>query len=79
MWPVFCRNYDPQTQESDLDRLFSRYGKIVRIEMKPGRMPWKMSFYIGLSYARDIYMPDLSHTRMEMLHMFLIIMPCQPH
>ncbi|XP_041997976.1 serine/arginine-rich splicing factor RS31-like [Salvia splendens] len=34
MWPVFCRNYECQTQQSDLDRLFSRYGKIVRIEMK---------------------------------------------
>ncbi|XP_047973157.1 serine/arginine-rich splicing factor RS31-like isoform X2 [Salvia hispanica] len=34
MWSVFCRNYESHTQQSDLDRLFSRYGKIGRIEMK---------------------------------------------
>jgi len=33
---VFCGNFDFDTRHSDLDRLFSRYGRIDRIDMKSG-------------------------------------------
>ncbi|KAJ6809897.1 serine/arginine-rich splicing factor RS31-like [Iris pallida] len=36
MRPVFCGNFDYETRQSDLDRLFSRYGKVDRIDMKSG-------------------------------------------
>ncbi|PKA53471.1 Arginine/serine-rich-splicing factor RSP31 [Apostasia shenzhenica] len=36
MRPVFCGNFDYDTRHSDLDRLFSRYGRVDRIDMKSG-------------------------------------------
>ncbi|OAY64483.1 serine/arginine-rich splicing factor RS31-like isoform X2 [Ananas comosus] len=36
MRPVFCGNLDYDTRQSELDRLFSRYGRIDRIDMKSG-------------------------------------------
>uniref|UniRef100_A0A453JEP3 RRM domain-containing protein n=1 Tax=Aegilops tauschii subsp. strangulata TaxID=200361 RepID=A0A453JEP3_AEGTS len=36
MRPVFCGNFDYETRQSDLERLFSKYGPIRRIDMKSG-------------------------------------------
>ncbi|KAL6847535.1 hypothetical protein ACP4OV_022561 [Aristida adscensionis] len=36
MRPVFCGNFDYETRQSDLERLFSKYGPIHRIDMKSG-------------------------------------------
>ncbi|XP_058084799.1 serine/arginine-rich splicing factor RS31-like [Magnolia sinica] len=36
MKPVFCGNFDGETRHSDLERLFSRYGRVDRIDMKSG-------------------------------------------
>ena len=44
MRPVFCGNFDYETRHSDLDRLFSRYGRVDRIDMKSGIIPYFASF-----------------------------------
>jgi arginine/serine-rich splicing factor 4/5/6 len=36
MRPVFCGNFDFDTRQSDLERLFSKYGPIRRIDIKSG-------------------------------------------
>lgn len=36
MRPVFCGNFDHETRQYDLERLFSKYGPISRIDMKLG-------------------------------------------
>ncbi|KAI0501755.1 hypothetical protein KFK09_016700 [Dendrobium nobile] len=36
MRPVFCGNFEYETRHSDLERLFSRYGRVDRIDMKSG-------------------------------------------
>jgi RNA recognition motif-containing protein len=36
MRPVFCGNFDFDARQSDLERLFSKYGPIRRIDMKSG-------------------------------------------
>jgi splicing factor, arginine/serine-rich 4/5/6 len=36
MRPVFCGNFDHDTRQYDLERLFSKYGPISRIDMKLG-------------------------------------------
>ncbi|KAI4999060.1 hypothetical protein ZWY2020_059813 [Hordeum vulgare] len=36
MRPVFCGNFDYETRQSDLERLFSKYGPIRRIDIKSG-------------------------------------------
>ncbi|KAL1565911.1 serine/arginine-rich splicing factor RS31-like isoform X1 [Salvia divinorum] len=53
MWPVFCRNYESQTQQSDLNDLFSTYGRIESIAMKRGCMPWKKirRFLVPVGFA----------------------------
>jgi hypothetical protein len=36
MRPVFCGNFDLDTRQYDLERLFSKYGPVSRIDMKSG-------------------------------------------
>ncbi|XP_068664628.1 serine/arginine-rich splicing factor RS31-like isoform X2 [Aristolochia californica] len=36
MRPVFVGNFDYETRHSDLERLFSKYGRVDRIDMKSG-------------------------------------------
>ncbi|CAA6656346.1 unnamed protein product [Spirodela intermedia] len=36
MRPVFCGNFDYETRQYDLERLFSKYGKVDRVDMKSG-------------------------------------------
>ncbi|KAJ6334694.1 hypothetical protein OIU78_011537, partial [Salix suchowensis] len=32
--PVFVGNFEPETRQSDLERLFSKYGRVERVDMK---------------------------------------------
>jgi len=36
MKPIFCGNFEYDARPSDLDRLFSRNGKVERVDMKSG-------------------------------------------
>ncbi|KAL3517320.1 hypothetical protein ACH5RR_024222 [Cinchona calisaya] len=36
MRPVFCGNFEFETRQTDLDRLFSKFGRLERIDMKSG-------------------------------------------
>ncbi|KAJ7961750.1 Serine/arginine-rich splicing factor like [Quillaja saponaria] len=36
MKPVFVGNFDYETRQSELERLFSKYGRIDRVDMKSG-------------------------------------------
>lgn len=36
MRPVFCGNFEYETRQSELERLFSKYGRIERVDMKSG-------------------------------------------
>ncbi|XP_057526779.1 serine/arginine-rich splicing factor RS41-like isoform X1 [Amaranthus tricolor] len=36
MRPIFCGNFDFEARSSDLERLFRRYGKVDRVDMKSG-------------------------------------------
>ncbi|RYR70885.1 hypothetical protein Ahy_A02g006078 isoform A [Arachis hypogaea] len=36
MRPVFCGNLDFDARQSDVERLFKRYGKVERVDMKSG-------------------------------------------
>ena len=36
MRPVFCGNIGYDTRQSDLERLFSKYGRVERVDMKSG-------------------------------------------
>ncbi|XP_020882709.1 serine/arginine-rich splicing factor RS31A isoform X1 [Arabidopsis lyrata subsp. lyrata] len=36
MRPVFVGNFDYDTRQSDLERLFSKYGRVERVDMKSG-------------------------------------------
>ncbi|RZC89692.1 hypothetical protein C5167_035688 [Papaver somniferum] len=36
MRPVFCGSFDYETRQSDLERLFSKYGTVDRVDMKSG-------------------------------------------
>lgn len=36
MRPIFCGNFEYDARQSDLERLFRRYGKVDRVDMKSG-------------------------------------------
>lgn len=36
MKPVFCGNFEYETRQSDLERLFSKFGRVDRVDMKSG-------------------------------------------
>ncbi|GMP61096.1 hypothetical protein CsSME_00023697 [Camellia sinensis var. sinensis] len=36
MRPLFCGNFEYDTRQSDLERLFSKYGRVERVDMKCG-------------------------------------------
>ncbi|GFP88195.1 serine/arginine-rich splicing factor rs31 [Phtheirospermum japonicum] len=36
MRPIFCGNFGYETRQSDLERLFNKYGRVERVDMKSG-------------------------------------------
>lgn len=38
MRPIFCGNFEYDARPSDLERLFGRYGKVERVDMKSGKI-----------------------------------------
>lgn len=38
MRPIFCGNFEYDARQSDLERLFGRYGKVERVDMKSGEI-----------------------------------------
>lgn len=38
MKPIFCGNFDYEARQSDLERLFGRYGRVTRVDMKSGNV-----------------------------------------
>ena len=47
MRPVFCGNFEYDARQSDVERLFRRYGKVDRVDMKSGKSD-VFSFYFLL-------------------------------
>ena len=37
MRPIFCGNFEYDARQSELERLFRRYGKVDRVDMKSGK------------------------------------------
>lgn len=51
MRPVFAGNLEYDTRQSELERLFSKYGRIERVDMKSGKF---LCFSLMLSnYFKD--------------------------
>lgn len=38
MRPVFCGNLEFDARQSDVERLFKRYGRVDRVDMKSGKV-----------------------------------------
>lgn len=47
MKAIFCGNLDYDARQSDLERLFRRYGRIDRVDMKSGLLGMSMLFLVG--------------------------------
>ena len=37
MRPIFVGNFEYDTRQSELERLFSKYGRVERVDMKSGK------------------------------------------
>lgn len=51
--PVFCGNFEYETRQSDLERLFSKYGRVERVDMKSG------IFILSFNYAASAMHLDI--------------------
>ena len=38
MRPIFCDNVEFDARQSDIERLFRRYGRVERVDMKSGKL-----------------------------------------
>lgn len=38
MRPIFCGNIEFDAKQSDVERLFRRYGRVERVDMKSGKL-----------------------------------------
>jgi RNA recognition motif-containing protein len=54
MRPVFCGNFDLEARQYDLERLFSKYSPISRIDMKSGIGSSIALSYFSLMYCAQI-------------------------
>lgn len=50
MKPVFCGNFEYDAREGDLERLFRKYGKVERVDMKSG----KLAFIFSSDLSRNL-------------------------
>jgi arginine/serine-rich splicing factor 4/5/6 len=48
MRPIFCGNFEFDTRESELERLFRRYGKVDRVDLKAGKFSLLVFFVPSL-------------------------------
>jgi RNA recognition motif-containing protein len=62
MRPVFVGNFEYETRQSDLERLFDKYGRVDRVDMKSGKVSSKL-------YAGEI----LLFVRLEFEFVFWLI------
>ncbi|KAG5616858.1 hypothetical protein H5410_016682, partial [Solanum commersonii] len=44
MRPIFCGNFEFETRQPELERLFKRYGKVDRVDMKSGKIVTHVNF-----------------------------------
>lgn len=49
MRPVFCGNLDYDARQSEIERLFSKYGRVERVDMKSGKAVALNCFFLNLS------------------------------
>ena len=45
--PIFCGNFEYDARSSEIERLFVRYGKVDRVDMKSGKEIY-LKFEFGL-------------------------------
>ncbi|KAL3622289.1 Serine/arginine-rich splicing factor rs31 [Castilleja foliolosa] len=55
MRPIFCGNFGYETRQSDLERLFNKYGRVERVDMKNVFSPCKASTSLLSSEPSHIY------------------------
>lgn len=49
MKPIFCGNFDFEARQSDLERLFRKYGRVTRVDMKSGNV--LSSYHVCLLFS----------------------------
>ncbi|KAF3598871.1 hypothetical protein F2Q69_00034015 [Brassica cretica] len=50
MKPVFCGNFEYDAREGDLERLFRKYGRVERVDMKAGKQVPPPLFFPSSSF-----------------------------
>lgn len=48
MRSIFCGNFEYDARQSDLERLFRRYGKVDRVDMKSGKFCCDVWIIVGM-------------------------------
>lgn len=45
MKPIFCGNLDFDSRQSDIERLFRRYGKVDKVDIKSGKIFFQLNIF----------------------------------
>lgn len=64
MRPIFCGNVEFDARQSDIERLFRRYGRVERVDMKSGKLRFNFFFYptslVASSYRASLFVVAVS-------------------
>lgn len=63
MKPIFCGNFEYDARQSDLERLFGKYGKVDRVDMKSGKHRFISFLYLHqLAMETQVTLTPLAHS-----------------
>lgn len=51
MRPLFCGNLDYDARQSDVERLFRRYGRVEKVDMKSGNICFYLYYSLRFPIA----------------------------
>ncbi|KAG6747452.1 hypothetical protein POTOM_049856 [Populus tomentosa] len=58
MRPIFCGNFEYDARQTELERLFKRYGRVERVDMKSGKLMFFPHWLLSLA-AREVVEVDM--------------------
>lgn len=70
--PIFVGNFEYDTRQSELERLFSKYGRVERVDMKSGTILFQILSLLILSVLYLVLLTPVMHLVLHFDFFFLI-------
>lgn len=68
MKPLYCGNLEYEARQSEIERLFGRYGRVERVDMKSGKNNLPKQYQpsiiaMTIQFRTEIYIHSVAHTK----------------